>query len=120
MKPNKTFEMYFDYYNELPEFIDCLTNLSKEVWDNMYEINEKLFNLFTDKILTPRKLKSINNTIDLLFDEIIYLLPVNSPIICDIDEYYKELFLTFIGIAEINEDFEIAANLKNYYDSYIK
>lgn len=118
---SNTFQSYFDYFNRLPDFINTKSPSNKVIWEQMYAINDNIFLLFGNECLSNRKLYSIHNT-NCLYLEIIDDIMTTSHVSIgpDIHSYYKDIFISFMGIAEVNEEFEIAANLKNYYDNYIK
>jgi hypothetical protein len=125
MKPkvaNNTFNLFFDEFNRIPSFIDTKGSIDKVIWEQMYSINENLFNLFTLTTLPNRRLKSIHNTNELYLEIISDIISGTSKASYgyDIHKYYEDMFNTYIGISEANEEFEISANLLNYYNLFIK
>jgi len=119
---NKTFGLFFEEFNSIPPFIDGKASIDKVIWEQMYCINENLFNLFTLTTLSNRKLQSIHNRNEIYLEAISEIISGTSKASYgyDIHKYYEEMFGIYIGISEANEEFEISANLLNYYNLFIK
>lgn len=85
----------------------------------MCNINNNFKSLFTDSILTKAKLAMINTNITIHIENIDeYLLLIDQPLDLFIEEYYDDMINDLQEVAVQLEEYEIAANLKNYYDTY--
>lgn len=110
----------------IPHFIDTKSGLHKFVWEQMLNINENIFSLFDNTILTEKRLNKIHQinemyleNIQSIFDDTSYQNVV-AQLFDNIYSYYQNLFDVFIQKAVTNEEFEIAQNLHNYYDKFVK
>ena len=115
----ETIKIYKDYIRYIPDFIDSKSMTHKLLWDDMSSISNILIKLFSSKVLNHYRLSNIHQLVEPFLESIADTI-VNYGLGLDIKVYYEVIFLDFINISLEREEYEIAENLKNYYNLYVK
>lgn len=118
-KDSLTYDIFNRYTKVIPDFISTSDRVHKAIYDEMCNINNNFKSLFTDSVLTKAKLAMINTNITIHIENIDeYLLLIDQPLDLFIEEYYDDMINDLQEVAVQLEEYEIAQNLKNYYDTY--
>jgi hypothetical protein len=115
----ETIKIYKDYIRYIPDFIDSKSMTHKLLWDDMSSISNILIKLFSSKVLNHYRLSNIHQLVEPFLESIADTI-VNYGLGFDVKMYYEVIFLDFISICLEREEYEIAENLKNYYNLYVK
>lgn len=118
-KDSLTYDIFNRYIKVIPDFISTTDRVHKAIYDEMCKINSSFKSLFSDSILTKAKLQMINTNITNHIDNIDeYLLLIDQPLDLPIEEYYSDMISGLQDIAVQLEEYEVAQNLLNYYETY--
>jgi hypothetical protein len=115
----ETIKIYKDYIRYIPDFIDTKSMMHKALWNDMSSISNILTKLFSNKVLNHFRISNIHLSVEPFLESIADTI-VNYGLGLDIKVYYEVIFLDFINISLEREEYEIAENLKNYYNLYVK
>ena len=120
-KDSLTYDIFSRYIKVIPDFISTTDRVHKLIYDEMCSMNNNFKSLFTNSILSKAKLTMININITQHSDNIDeYLLLTDQPLDIFIEEYYDDMINDLQEVAVQLQEYEIAANIKNYYDTYVQ
>ncbi|MFY8159764.1 MAG: hypothetical protein ACOVNU_00400 [Candidatus Kapaibacteriota bacterium] len=115
----ETIKIYKDYIRYIPDFIDPKSTIHKALWNDMSSISNIIMRLFSNNVLNHFIISNIHLRVEPFLESISDTI-VNYGLGLDIKTYYEVIFLDFINISLDREEYEIAENLKNYYNLYVK
>jgi len=102
----------------LPEWIDTKSHTHKQVWDFIQYCHEVLFILIVNRILSEKAIYKITIRFDEYINEICLLVDGELQILLHI--YFMSVVEYMIKVCLEHEEYEAAANLRNFNDLYFQ
>lgn len=117
MKDIYNFKIYLRNRVKLPDFVRGSYPLNHEIYVNLTRSIDVILKLATTKVVGIKRVKVVQDEFNEYVDAILYHIEPEHHVFLAI--YYMHMVEDFMIECEKDEQFEVCANLKKFYDLYM-